>query len=188
MNLPLFSQRLVRVSKQHMEQKIMSDISTEELSELQKLISTAYDYGMQCADRGKLRIESCIEAGKKFTEIKKRLGHGKWEGWIESTLQLSAQSVRKWMKLAAAHAQGTIDLTQAGGIRKAFQLAGIIPDSDGSKATSAEPQELYMLHAIRLCSALNRLDFATLNQVQREALKERLDMVAMLAKRLEVGA
>jgi len=165
----------------------MSDITTAELSELQQLISTAYDYGMQCADRAKVRIESCIEAGKKFTEIKKRLGHGKWGPWIEANLSISPTTVCNWMRLAKAHSDGQLDLTSAGGIRKAFQLAGIIPDSDGSKATSAEPQELYMLHDIRLCSALNRLDFSTLNQVQREALRERLDMVAMLAKRLEVG-
>ena len=166
----------------------MSEITTEELSELQQLILTAYDYGMQCADRAKVRIESCIEAGKKFTEIKKRLGHGKWGRWIDGNLSIKPTAVCNWMRLAKAHVDGHLDLTSAGGIRQAFQLAGIIPDSDGSKATTGEQQPVYMLHAIRLCSALNRLDFATLNQAQREALKERLDMVAMLAKRLEVGA
>ena len=164
----------------------MSDITTEELEELRQLVKQAESKGEQSADWNGERLKACIIAGRRFAEIKIKL-KGKWCRWVESNdIGISYRTAHNWLKIATAHAKS--ELNTATGIRKAYQLAGIYPDSDGSKATSAEPQELYMLHAIRLCSALNRLDFSGLNQVQREALRERLDMVAMLAKRLEVGA
>lgn len=162
----------------------MSDITTQELEELRQLVKQAESKGEQSADWNGERLKACIIAGRRFTEIKLKLGHGKWGRWLESIdFGLGQQTIGRWMKLSRAHANG--ELGTVTGIRKAYQLAGIYPDSGGSKATSVEPQELYMLHAIRLCSALNRLDFSTLNQAQRDALRERLDMVAMLAKRLE---
>lgn len=165
----------------------MSDISNDELEELRELVKQAEDKGESSASWNGKRLNACIIAGRRFIEIKFKLGHGKWGRWIEASgIGIARQTALRWIKLATAHERG--ELTTATGIRKAYQLAGIYPDSDGSKATTGEPQELYMLHAIRLCSALNRLDFSVLNQVQREALRERLDMVAMLAKRLEVGA
>lgn len=165
----------------------MSDITTEELEELRQLVKQAESKGEQSADWNGERLKACIIAGRRFEELKVKLGWGKWGRWIEANdIGITRKTAHRWIKIAAAHARG--ELETATGIRKAYLLAGIYPENDGSKATSAEPQELYMLHAIRLCSALNRLDFSTLNQVQREALRERLDMVGMLAKRLEADS
>jgi hypothetical protein len=167
----------------------MSEITQQEIEEIKALIEaanakldTATTYNVQ-------RLNACVEVGKRFIDLKAKLGHGRWIKWLDDHIGVSAVTTSRWMKLAKLKAEGKIDLNNKS-IRDAYITAGIIPDSDGTKAgTTTAPQSVYILHATRLAAALSRLDVATLSEVEVWALRARLKPIVEFAGRLEgIGA
>jgi len=158
------------------------DITNEEIKELRQLVKAAHSSGETSADWNGERLKACIIAGRKFAEIKGRLRHGKWLTWLEASgFGISRNTAGRWMKLAAfiEHNQ---PIESSKSIRRAYLLAGIIPDSDGSGARTTEEKPLHMLHALRLCSVLNRLDVFSIPDGEAEVL---LQMLAKVQKQVE---
>ena len=163
----------------------MSDITPEEIEEIKQLIQVAAEKLDTATGYNVQRLNACVEVGKRFIELKSKLGHGRWIKWLESNIGVSAVTTSRWMKLAKLKAEGKIDLNNKS-IRDAYISAGIIPDSDGTKAgTTTPPQALYILHATRLMASLARLDVATLSEVEFWALRARLKPIVEFAARLE---
>ena len=163
----------------------MSDITPEEIEEIKQLIQVAAEKLDTATSYNVQRLNACVEVGKRFIELKSRLGHGRWIKWLDDNIGVSAVTTSRWMKLAKLKAEGKIDLNNKS-IRDAYITAGIIPDSDGTKAgTTTPPQSVYILHATRLAAALSRLDVATLSEVEVWALRARLKPIVEFASRLE---
>ena len=163
----------------------MSDITQEEIEEIKQLIQVAAEKLDTATGYNVQRLNACVEVGKRFIDLKAKLGHGRWIKWLESNIGVSAVTTSRWMKLAKLKAEGKIDLNNKS-IRDAYISAGIIPDSDGAKAgTTTPPQAMYILHATRLSAALARLDPATLSEVEFWALRARLKPIVEFADRIE---
>jgi hypothetical protein len=163
----------------------MSDITPEEIEEIKQLIQVAAEKLDTATSYNVQRLNACVEVGKRFIDLKAKLGHGRWIKWLDDHIGVSAVTTSRWMKLAKLKAEGKIDLNNKS-IRDAYITAGIIPDSDGTKAgTTTPPQSVYILHATRLAAALARLDVATLSEVEVWALRARLRPIVEFAGRLE---
>ena len=163
----------------------MSDITQEEIEEIKQLIQVAAEKLDTATGYNVQRLNACVEVGKRFIDLKAKLGHGRWIKWLESNIGVSAVTTSRWMKLAKLKAEGKIDLNNKS-IRDAYISAGIIPDSDGTKAgTTTPPQAMYILHATRLMASLARLDVATLTEVEVWALRARLKPIVEFAGSME---
>jgi hypothetical protein len=150
---------------------LSGEIPPGELDELKALIAAAGQHVETSAVWSVQRLKSCMEVGRRFTDIKKRLKHGAWLRWLESgEISLHRNTAAKWMKLAKMQEQGKIDPSNARSIREAYTLAGIIPGTDGSHAKSYLRQKEYMLHATRLRASLERLDMSALTDERRNTL------------------
>lgn len=163
----------------------MNDITPEEIEEIKHLIEVAAQKLDTATGYNVQRLNACVEVGKRFIDLKAKLGHGRWIKWLESNIGVSAVTTSRWMKLAKLKAEGKIDLNNKS-IRDAYISAGIIPDSDGTKAgTTTLPQAMYILHATRLMASLARLDVTTLTEVEMWALRARLKPIVEFAGKLE---
>ncbi len=99
------------------------------------------------------RIRNCIELGAMLRAKKKEVGHGNFLQWMEANVTntevaeragFSRVTAARYMKLSEAHEAKKLDLENASSVKRAFQLAGILPpsDSEPSGAGSEQPQLL----------------------------------------------
>ena len=90
------------------------------------------------------------------------------------------------MRLAQAKASGRLNLDSARGLRHAYVLAGILPDTgEGTNAKSTAATVNYLVHIARLVAALQHIDLNALSPHDRSTLRERLQPVITLAAKLE---
>lgn len=160
--------------------------TAEEIAEITKLIESANNVGSQAVAFSAERLRVCVDVGERLLEWKKQLGHGNWEKFTsEHWPELPDTTRQRWLRLAQAKAAGRLNLDTARGLRHAYVLAGILPDTgEGTNAKSSAATVNYLVHIARLVAALQHIDITKLNARDRSTLRERLQPVIKLDKEL----
>lgn len=157
---------------------------------IHEAIERAERHGSAAIHQVGLRIAACCDAGDLLTEQRGELRHGEWLPWLADNVpQITAQTARNWMRLAAARAEDALDFDSARGIRHAMIMAGIIPeggsDSGGPRAESPSP---YLLHVGRLerslTAAVQRRPIPEWTAEERTQAAERLRPVVEIYREL----
>lgn len=158
-----------------------------EIAEITKLIESANNVGSQAVAFSAERLRVCVAVGERLLEWKKQLGHGNWEQFTsEHWPELLESTRQRWIRLAQAKASGRLNLDSARGLRHAYVLAGILPDTgEGTNAKSTAVTVNYLVHIARLVAALQHIDLSALNAHDRSTLRQRLQPVITLAEKLE---
>lgn len=158
-----------------------------EIDEITRLIESANNVGSQAVAFSAERLRVCVEVGERLLDWKKQLGHGHWlEFTTEHWPDLPGSTSQRWMRLAQAKASGRLNLESARGLRHAYVLAGILPDTgEGTNAKSSAATVNYLVHIARLVAALQHIDVQTLTPPERSTLRQRLQPVLSLANQLE---
>lgn len=165
--------------------KPSQELSDAEISDLIESITLANVAGDETCGFAIQRLERCLESGEKLVAIKTRIPHGKWEGFCEKVLarlkdtKVTVRTLQNWMRLYRNRKEGRIDLGTVAGIRQAYQLAGIVPESEDSKTgkIGTEQEPLYMVHILRLNACLTKLDTKSLSSDESDTLQERLEPI-----------
>ncbi len=157
-----------------------------EIREITTLIASANNVGSQAVAFSAERLRVCVDVGERLLLWKKKLGHGAWEKFTsEHWPELPASTRQRWLRLAQAKASGRLNLDSARGLRHAYVLAGILPDTgEGTNAKNSAAAVNYLVHIARLVAALQHIDVAKLNARDRSTLRERLQPVIALEKQL----
>ena len=162
----------------------------EQIEELTKLIHEANNVGSAAVAYSAQRVRVCVAVGERLAEWKKLIGHGHWEQFADTHWpDLDKTTRTRWQKLAAAKAAGRLDLDCVRGLRHAYMLAGILPDTDpkdGSKPSAKSGG--YLMHIARLVSALQVIDLDRLNAGDRSTLILRLRPVVQIYERLTISS
>lgn len=158
-----------------------------EIAEITKLIESANNVGSQAVAFSAERLRVCVAVGERLLEWKKQLGHGNWEQFTsEHWPELPESTRQRWIRLAQAKASGRLNLDSARGLRHAYVLAGILPDTgEGTNAKSTASTVSYLVHIARLVAALQHINLSALSPHYRSTLRERLQPVITLAAKLE---
>lgn len=158
----------------------------EEIAEVTRLIQSANNVGSQAVAFSAERLRVCVAVGERLLEWKKMLGHGQWEEFTRSHWPELVESTRqRWIRLAHAKATGRLNVETARGLRHAYVLAGILPDSgETTNAKSTATTVNYLVHIARLVAALQHIDLKSLKPHERNTLRERLQPVISLAAKL----
>ncbi|WP_395753347.1 hypothetical protein [Prosthecobacter sp.] len=160
--------------------------TADQIEEITRLIESANDVGDQAVAFSAARLKVCVDVGERLNAWKKQLGHGRWEAFAdEHWPDLTKHTRTRWQQLAIAKASGRLNLDDARGLRHAYVLAGILPDTapaDNTKSTAK--QRSYLVHIARLVAALQHIDIKTLKPVERSTLAERLKPVVALHSQL----
>lgn len=154
--------------------------TNEEVNEINKLIQSAEVVGTKAVDFSAERLRVCLHIGECLARWKKDLGHGQWEAFANERIKIGERARRSWMKLAHAQATGRFDVSTANGLRHAYMLAGILPDSQRKEAEAAAKvaPTNYLVHLTRLLAALAAMDVPSLTDAERMQVKARLKPVA----------
>ena len=157
-----------------------------EIAEITRLIESANNVGSQAVGFSAERLRICVHVGERLLEWKKLLGHGQWEQFTsEHWPDLPASTRQRWLRLAQAKASGRLNLDSARGLRHAYVLAGILPDTgEGTNAKSTAAVVNYLVHIARLVAALQHIDIRSLSPHDRSTLRERLQPVIKLEREL----
>lgn len=92
-----------------------------------------YEESLAKADKAKGAVNEAIAeallCGKALNDAKEQIPHGKWLQWLKDWCpKISQPTAWKYMKLA--NYNHGYNLESASGLRKAYQLAGLIPDDE----------------------------------------------------------
>jgi hypothetical protein len=131
-----------------------------------------------------------VEVGERLIEWKKQIGHGGWESFAETNFPTLTKHTRgRWQQLATAKANGRLNLDNARGLRHAYVLAGIIPDTaPNGTVKGGEEAGGYLIHVSRLVAGLQHIDIARLTAAERSTLAQRLQPVLALYEQLTTKA
>jgi len=159
----------------------MNEPSSVELNELKELISQASKVGDQSTAFAAQRLKVCVSIGEKLNAWKDGIPKGQWRFWLDEHFpELEERSGQRWMRLAEMSKQGTLNLESARGLRHAYQLAGLIPDSDGSATKQSAKGATFTAHIARLVAALQHITLDSLTISERNELRLRLKPVVDL--------
>jgi hypothetical protein len=160
----------------------------DDIRRISDLITAANTVGGKAVEFSAERLKTCVAIGEQFIEWKKLVGHGKWEAFAaEHFPQLPASTRGRWQQLAAAKQSGRLDLSSARGLRHAYILAGIIPDTEPAPKDGGCEEEpaSYLIHIARTQAALARIALDELAPEQAALLKERLRPIVALFYKLD---
>lgn len=165
---------------------VPNQLSAAEIEELAELIKEANNVGSQAAAFSGQRLRACVQIGERLIEWRKRIGHGEWERFAdEHWPDLNRYSRWRWQQLAIAKANGRLNLDDARGLRHAYALAGIIPDTAANtNAKASSKQGSYLVHIARLVASLQHIDVPKLSPADRSVLALRLQPVVLLHNQL----
>lgn len=139
------------------------------------------------------RLRLCIEVGYLLRQKKFESGHGEWLKWFEENVSntdvaeraaFSYQTARKWMRLSEINENGILDLDNAGSVRQAYILAGLLPASDSNTGThddsNAQCNILVKIKRIEtlLQSELTRRPLKSWSAQERSVWRDRLKPLA----------
>ena len=158
----------------------------DEIRRISELITAANTVGGKAVEFSAERLKTCVAIGEQFLEWKKQVGHGKWEAFAsEHFPQLPSSTRARWQQLATAKQSGRLDLSSARGLRHAYILAGIIPDTEPAPKGETEEPVSYLIHIARTQAALARIALDELAPDEAALLKERLRPIAALFDKLD---
>lgn len=168
-------------------QELPDSPTAAEIAEITRLIDSANNVGSQAVAFSAERLRVCVEVGERLIEWKKQIGHGHWQNFTsEHWPELPGTTTQRWMRLAQAKASGRLNLDSARGLRHAYVLAGILPDTgEGTNAKSSAAAVNYLVHIARLVAALQHINVRTLTPPERSTLRQRLQPVLSLATQLD---
>jgi hypothetical protein len=144
--------------------------SLEQVQKLNELITEANQVGASAAAFSAQRLKVCIKIGRQLQQWKEQIPHGQWQSWIDDHVSnLNERTRQRWMRLAAVEKAGRLDLNSAHGLRHAYQLAGLLPESTGH--SKSRPNDVtYLVHLSRLSTSLIQLDLNSMNRDQARDL------------------
>lgn len=160
-------------------------ISSDDIAGLRALIQEADLFGSNQAAHAAHRLRICIEVGGKLESWKTAIPRGQWETWCDETFPDFNKVTRcRWMRVHAMHAAGKLDLESSRGIRHAYSLIGILPDSEASGTKSTKTADTWLTHLTRLIHSLELIPIENLSEQDKNALAERLDAVGKFTIKL----
>lgn len=155
------------------------------IAELKAQIDEANLFGSSAAGHSAQRLRSCANVGTRLLEWRSVIPRGEWEDFTtEHFPDLTKETRCRWMRLAHLDASGKLDLESARGLRHAYQLAQILPDSDASKPKSSTIVESWLVHLARLKRSLETMIIENLSARQRHEMADRLEIVPAFQKKL----
>ncbi len=158
----------------------------DELQQLVSLIEEATAVGQSATEFSAKRLRVCVDVGRMLNGWKQRIPKGKWSDWTKQHLpaELKERSRQMWMKLADKEAEGNLDLSSARGLRQAYQMAGLLPESGGTGTKATAAPTSYLTHLARLTAALEAIDVDTLTNEEKATLKQRFEPVSQFVRKL----
>ena len=79
----------------------------------------------EAAEFASQSVAKAIDLGKKLRAIKKTLGHGHWQQWVEKYLTFSVTTAKRYMSLAKPKRSSVIVLRDCATLMAAYSAAGI---------------------------------------------------------------
>lgn len=159
--------------------------SPSEIAELSTLIEEATQVGDSATAFSAQRLRTCVLVGDTLNQWKGKIPRGEWGRFIEQHFPaLPERSCQRWMRLAEASTKGTLNLESARGLRHAYQLAGLLPDSDSSNAKSSPKAVSFVVLIARLVASLQHIVLDHLKPNEKNDLKVRLKPVMDLYQKL----
>lgn len=168
-----------------MEQTDAPTISPDEIEQLRQLILQADQFGSNQAAQAAHRLRICIEVGGKLKSWKDTIPRGQWETWCDEMFpDLNKVTRCRWMRVHEMHAAGKLDLESSRGIRHAYSLIGILPDSEASGNKSTKTADTWLTHLTRLMHSLELIQIEDLSEPDKNNLAARLDAVTKFTIKL----
>jgi hypothetical protein len=111
---PVDVKRSGRQSAQSRRAGTRTDVAREPAvkKELARLARTIRDHHEKCCGAFRTSLEHAIKAGAALASAKKKLGHGKFERWIQTECKFRPRTGRDYMKVAQAVADGQVDVEE----------------------------------------------------------------------------
>jgi hypothetical protein len=179
----------MRLQQSNQPNEIDMDLMERETVEICEVVQKALDAEEQAKAAIRYLIHTKVLAGVRLAAKRDQLEHGQWLGWVENNLPISDQTARNWIKLAHfARIRGD-ELENASNMRQAYQLAGLLPESEGSGGNSASKGESYLAHltrsAAQISAEIARTPIDEWPSHKLQSLKERIKPLIELYAQLE---
>lgn len=160
-------------------------ISADDIAKIRELIAQADQFGSSQAAQAAHRLRICVEVGGMFETWKKSIPRGQWETWCDEQFPDFNKVTRcRWMRAYTMHAAGRLDLESARGIRHAYSLIGILPDSETSGIKAAKAPDSWLTHLARLVRSLQLINLDDLSEPEKNTLAERLEAITKFIAKL----
>lgn len=135
-------------------------------------------------------IALAFEQGDDLIEAKSNSKHGDWEDWLSLNFTKSVRRAQEYIQFSknVPKARRAAYLLEAKSIRKAFEIAGIIPELPASAVnnlpTISLPPFVQKLNWLAEYYEKNPPDFGTMQEVEREELKTKLKPIIEIYEKL----
>lgn len=121
----------------------------------------------------KRTAEDIVTIGIRLLEVKERLGHGKFMGWVQSELELSQMTAVKFMRVAETHAKFKLDLNLPASVLYEISAPSTSDTVVGMVQTGEIPPTL---EAIKEAKEKERLARAEAELAQQQLLELQQEM------------
>lgn len=160
--------------------------SPPDIEQIAALIQEANAAGDSATAHSAQRLRTCVAVGTKLIEWKKAIPRGEWSSFLEKHFpDLVERSGQRWMRLAEASANGTLNLDNARGLRHAYQLAGLLPDADSGNAKGGSKPKTFVVHIARLVAALQHITLDSLSASDLNEVNQRFRLVRAFLEKLD---
>ena len=96
-----------------------------------QLLTEDIEQAIEC---GEWAAQRAYLLGRAFLQVKKLMGHGGWQNWIETYLpSTSIETARRYMRLAKGNRESVL---QGKGLCSAYRASGILPATPSAKTKS----------------------------------------------------
>src|SRR6516165_10383191 len=138
-------------------------------------------------DTNKTTIQRAISVGRTLTQAKEKVGHGKWEKWLNDNCRdISARNAQRYMKLAdnpeVRAALGKNDTVSVLSLRAALALA------NPKTKPNPQPSEEYDRAESKLVEKLEALSPDTAEAAATETVERLREAVARIKTKPAIAA
>jgi hypothetical protein len=172
--------------------KSRTEVIPKDVAEINDAVAQANDLLTKTMELVPQAIKAMIVAGSKLKKKREQIPQGDWYTWLESNVKnCSRETARRWIRLAEFNETHKGKLNDATSVRQAYQLAGLLPESESGSSSSggrATDADAYLVHLLRsetyISAQIAAQPIDEWPKQRRESLKERLQPLVEIYERL----
>jgi hypothetical protein len=168
------------------------ELISKEASDVQSAVNRANDLISRTMGLVHEAVRAVVEAGQQLKARRDKCEAGEWYEWLAANVKdCGRETARRWIRLAEFNETHTSRLADATSVRQAYQLAGLLPASEGGsanscgKSTGADAYLIYLLRSeTHLSAQIAAQPIEDWPTQRRTELKHRLQPFVELYQRL----
>jgi hypothetical protein len=171
--------------------KTKLELIPKDVAEINEAVAHANELLMRTMDLVPQTIRAMIVAGEKLKAKRDSCAQGEWYDWLAANVRdISRETARRWIRLAEFNQTHSGKLNDAASVRQAYQLAGLLPESESSSASGGKSsdRDAYLVYLLRSETYLSaQIAAQPIDQWpsdRRTELKQRLEPFVEIYQRL----